>query len=44
MDDGEFGVCAACGSSIADARLEAYPYASECMECASESEAPKSRS
>lgn len=43
MDDGEFGMCVACGSSIADARLEAYPYASRCMECARASEAPKSR-
>jgi RNA polymerase-binding transcription factor DksA len=24
MDDGEFGMCSACGSSIADARLDAY--------------------
>src|ERR687898_493770 len=34
MDDDEFGVCATCGTSIEDARLEAYPYASECMDCA----------
>ena len=43
MDDGEFGMCSACGSSIADARLDAYPYASECMECARASESLKPR-
>ena len=43
MDEGQFGVCSACGSSIEDARLEAYPYASECMECARTNEALKSR-
>jgi RNA polymerase-binding protein DksA len=44
MDDDEFGVCGTCGSSIEDARLEAYPYASECMDCARASEGLKSRS
>jgi RNA polymerase-binding protein DksA len=43
MDDDKFGVCASCGSSIEDARLEAYPYANECVGCARASEA-KSRS
>jgi RNA polymerase-binding protein DksA len=44
MDDDEFGVCDACGSSIEDARLEAYPYASECMDCARASEVRQPRS
>lgn len=44
MDDGEFGACITCGSSIEDARLEAYPYATECMDCARAGEALKSRS
>jgi RNA polymerase-binding transcription factor DksA len=34
MDDGQFGTCIACGVSIGDARLEAYPYAAECIDCA----------
>jgi RNA polymerase-binding transcription factor DksA len=34
MDEHECGVCADCGSAIEDARLEAYPYATECRECA----------
>lgn len=34
MDQGRFGVCASCGSAIEDARLEAYPYATECIACA----------
>jgi RNA polymerase-binding transcription factor DksA len=43
MDDDEFGVCITCGSSIEDARLAAYPYANECMDCARASEAVESR-
>ncbi len=38
MDDGRFAVCARCGGPIEDARLEAYPYATECMDCARELE------
>ena len=35
LDDGTYGVCSACGSRISEARLEALPYASECIRCAS---------
>lgn len=33
MDEGQFGICTCCGSPIQDARLEAYPYAVECVDC-----------
>lgn len=34
MDSGGFGVCIECGEKIKSGRLEAYPYADECIECA----------
>jgi RNA polymerase-binding protein DksA len=34
MDAGEYGLCSSCGSAIAAKRIEAYPYAGECIECA----------
>ena len=34
MDAGEFGLCVECGEKIAGSRLEAYPYAEECIDCA----------
>jgi len=34
MDSGEFGICIECGTTIDAGRLEAYPYADECIECA----------
>lgn len=34
MDDGRFGTCIGCDAPIKDARLEAYPYATECIDCA----------
>jgi len=34
MDKGEFGNCMECGSDIGAARLAAYPYANECIDCA----------
>lgn len=38
MDDGTFGACVACGESISPERLEARPYSSECITCASSHE------
>ena len=38
MEEGNFGSCLACGSAIDDARLEAYPYAEDCIDCANEEE------
>lgn len=34
MDDGTFGTCETCGSPIGDDRLEARPFARQCMTCA----------
>lgn len=34
MDEGRFGVCTECGSPIEHARLRAYPYSTECSDCA----------
>ena len=34
MESGNFGLCVECGARIEDARLQAHPYAEECIECA----------
>ena len=34
MDAGDFGKCLKCGTVIEAARLAAYPYADECIDCA----------
>ena len=34
MDSGEYGLCTECGDEIASSRLDAYPYADECIDCA----------
>ena len=34
MDSGEYGLCVECGDEIALSRLDAYPYADECIDCA----------
>jgi DnaK suppressor protein len=33
LDDGRFGTCKRCGNPIADARLEALPWAAYCIGC-----------
>jgi DnaK suppressor protein len=33
LDDGRFGTCLRCGNPIADARLEALPWAAYCIGC-----------
>jgi RNA polymerase-binding protein DksA len=38
IDQGSFGDCLSCGSAIDEARLEAYPYAEDCIDCANEEE------
>lgn len=35
MDSGSFGLCSNCGSPISVNRIKAYPYATECIDCAS---------
>ncbi len=39
MESGEFGICIACGLAIDQSRLKAYPYALECIDCATMDEA-----
>lgn len=34
MDSGDYGTCTECGTPIDPGRLEAYPYAEECIDCA----------
>ncbi len=38
MDTGEYGSCSECGSPIDEKRLDAYPYALECIDCAKSGE------
>jgi DnaK suppressor protein len=33
IEEGTYGTCVRCGSPIAEARLEAMPYATKCIEC-----------
>jgi DnaK suppressor protein len=35
IDEGGYGECVACGEPISAKRLEALPYATRCIECAS---------
>ncbi len=34
LDEGEYGICIECGLPIKEGRLEVYPYADECIDCA----------
>jgi RNA polymerase-binding protein DksA len=34
LDDGSYGRCTECGEAIEEERLMAYPYADECIDCA----------
>jgi RNA polymerase-binding protein DksA len=34
LDEGEYGICVECGLPIKKGRLEVYPYADECIDCA----------
>ena len=38
IDDGSYGQCETCGGKIPKARLEAIPYAAQCIRCASQQE------
>ena len=38
LDDGTYGTCSSCGREIAEQRLEAYPWASLCIDCKREAE------
>lgn len=43
MDSGDFGTCTECGLPIDEGRLNAYPYAQECIECAEFGERRRAR-
>lgn len=43
MDAGEYGLCSSCGLAIDSKRMEAYPYASECIDCATMDEEIRAR-
>lgn len=43
LDAGEFGICTECGEPIDQGRIEAYPYADECIECAEFDEKRRAR-
>jgi RNA polymerase-binding protein DksA len=34
LDEGRYGICATCGNPIATERLEAIPWAAQCIDCA----------
>lgn len=38
IEDGSYGRCDECGEQIPKARLDAIPYAAECVRCASQQE------
>ena len=33
IEDGTFGICGTCGQPISEERLEAIPYATQCIDC-----------
>jgi RNA polymerase-binding protein DksA len=33
LDAGTYGICETCGNSIAEGRLEAMPWATQCIDC-----------
>ena len=43
MDAGIYGLCSNCGAAVGTKRIEAYPYASECIECATMQEEIRAR-
>ena len=38
VEDGTYGICVSCGREIAVERLEAYPWASLCIDCKRQAE------
>ncbi len=43
MESGEYGLCTECGMPVAVERIKAYPYASECIDCANMDEKIRAR-
>ena len=38
MDSGNYGLCTKCAAQISGDRINAYPYANECIDCATQDE------
>ncbi len=36
LDDGTYGECSTCGEPIGEKRLQALPYATQCIDCVTE--------
>ena len=43
LESGDYGLCVECGLPIEGRRLEVYPYADECIECAEFDERRRAR-
>ena len=43
LDNGRFGICSECAEPIEAGRMEVYPYADECIECATFDERRRAR-
>ena len=43
MDEGSFGECQHCGESISEARLQAFPFTTLCIDCKAELESEEQR-
>jgi len=43
LDNGRYGTCSECSEPIEVARIKAYPYADECIECATFEEHRRAR-
>jgi RNA polymerase-binding protein DksA len=43
MDSGAYGLCVKCGEPVGDSRIRAYPYADECIDCATIDEQIRAR-
>ena len=44
LENGRYGICSECAEPIDENRMKAYPYADECIECATFDERRKARS
>jgi len=43
LDDGSFGECERCGEPISEARIEAFPFTTLCIDCKAELESEEHR-
>jgi DnaK suppressor protein len=43
LDDGSFGACERCGEAISEGRIDAFPFATLCIDCKAELELKEHR-